>query len=226
MKLVIFGNGSIAELAGYYFDTDSDHDVAGYVVNGEYLDGDTFNGKPLSAFETVTDQYPPDEFGLFIALGYAGLNRVRQDKFEAVRALGYEMPSYVAGRSAVADNVEIGDNCFVLENQTVQPFCRLGDNVTLWSGNHIGHHSVIADHVFISSHVVVSGHCTIGERCFIGVNATLRDNCEIGADSFVGMAAPVVADVAAGSVVVGQSGEVFGPDDRRSKALKRKYFNA
>ena len=52
-----------------------------------------------------------------------------------------------------------GDNCFILEDNTVQPFVTIGNNVTLWSGNHIGHDSVIEDDCFISSHVVVSGTC-------------------------------------------------------------------
>ena len=57
---------------------------------------------------------------------------------------------------------------------------KIGDNVTLWSGNHIGHHSIISDHTFISSHVVVSGGVEIGEQCFIGVNVTLADHIKIG----------------------------------------------
>jgi UDP-3-O-[3-hydroxymyristoyl] glucosamine N-acyltransferase len=74
----------------------------------------------------------------------------------------------------------VGDNCFILENNVIQPFVRVGNNVTLWSGNHIGHHSTIGDHCFISSHVVISGSCEIGENCFLGVNATVRDNVKLG----------------------------------------------
>ena len=35
---------------------------------------------------------------------------------------------------------------------------RIGNDVVLWSGNHIGHDSTIGDHCFIASHVVVSGN--------------------------------------------------------------------
>jgi len=31
----------------------------------------------------------------------------------------------------------------------------IGNNVTLWSGNHIGHDAMIDDHGFITSHVVI-----------------------------------------------------------------------
>jgi UDP-3-O-[3-hydroxymyristoyl] glucosamine N-acyltransferase len=78
-----------------------------------------------------------------------------------------------------------GDNCFIFEDNTIQPFVKIGSNVTLWSGNHIGHHSTIESHNFISSHVVISGHCHIGPNCFLGVNATLHNNVKLGAENIL-----------------------------------------
>lgn len=69
----------------------------------------------------------------------------------------------------------MGDNCFVFENQTIQPFVKIGNDVIIWSGNHIGHHSMIGDHCFISSHVVISGNVKIEPYCFLGVNSSIRD---------------------------------------------------
>src|SRR5437868_4960954 len=59
-------------------------------------------------------------------------------------------------------------------------------NVLLWSGNHIGHHSVLRDNVFVSSHVVISGTCDIGENSFLGVNSTLANDITIGAYNWLG----------------------------------------
>ena len=77
---------------------------------------------------------------------------------------------------------------------------QIGANVTLWSGNHIGHHSVIEDNVFIASHIVISGNCRIGQSSFIGVNATLRDGVTIGERSVIGMGACVLGDCEAETV--------------------------
>ncbi|HEU4930551.1 MAG TPA: hypothetical protein VFT48_00650, partial [Pyrinomonadaceae bacterium] len=78
------------------------------------------------------------------------------------------------------------------EDNTIQPFTSIGNNVVLWSGNHIGHHSVIKDHVSFTSHVVLSGHCTVEPFAFFGVNATIRDGIHIAEGSFIAMAAAVV----------------------------------
>jgi carbonic anhydrase/acetyltransferase-like protein (isoleucine patch superfamily) len=85
---------------------------------------------------------------------------------------------------------------------------KLGANVVLWSGNHIGHHSRIGDHCFISSHVVVSGFCDVGPNCFFGVNATLGNNVTIGADCMLGAGAVVVKDVTADTLVRGNVTEL------------------
>ena len=98
---------------------------------------------------------------------------------------------------------DIGENCFILEDNTIQPFTRIGSNVVLWSGNHIGHHSTIDDHCFISSHVVVSGHCTIHPYSYVGVNATLRDGLDIAEGSFIAMGACVTKNTKAWMAYVG-----------------------
>lgn len=199
-KLVIFGTGEIAELAHYYFATDSDHEVVGFTVDGEYLGADRFCGCPLVAFEEIESAFPADRHQLFVALSYARLNAVRREKYEAAKARGYTMASYVSGRASILNEGRIGDNCFILEDNTIQPFVSIGNNVTLWSGNHIGHHSRIEDHAFLASHIVVSGGVTIGSSCFVGVNATLRDHVAIGANCVIGAGALILADAEPGGV--------------------------
>ena len=86
-------------------------------------------------------------------------------------------------------NVRFGEHCFVFEDNTVQPFVTLGDDVVLWSGNHIGHHTRIGSHNFFSSHVVISGSVVVGDRCFFGVNSTVRDNIVIEDENIIGAGA-------------------------------------
>lgn len=192
--LVLFGAGQIAELAHDYFTEDSDHDVVAFTVDTAWLKHETFCGKPLVAFESLATQYPPDTHDLFIALSYTGLNQLRREKYLAAKALGYRLASYISSRATVLNRGQHGDNCFILEDNTLQPCVTLGNNVTLWSGNHIGHHSVIGDHCFLASHIVVSGGVHIGPSCFIGVNATLRDHIRIGAECLIGAGALILAD--------------------------------
>lgn len=205
--LVIFGTGDIAQLAHYYFSNDSDYQVAVFTVDSEFITAPEFCGLPVVAFEQIVEQFPPENHDLFVALSYAKLNQVRKEKYLAVKAMGYRMASYVSSRATVLSQFEIGENCFILEDNTLQPFAKIGNNVTLWSGNHVGHHSVIEDHCFIASHVVISGGVTIGESCFIGVNATLRDHITVGEKCVIGAGALILSNAESEGVYIGNTTE-------------------
>lgn len=201
--LIIFGTGEIAQLAHYYFSTDSEYDPVAFTVDTNYLDRDTFCGLPVFAFEGIAKSHAPEHCEFFVALSYSKLNAVRKEKYLGAKALGYRIASYISSHATVLNDKRIGENCFILEDNTIQPFVTIGNNVTLWSGNHIGHHSTIEDHCFIASHVVVSGSVVIGEQCFIGVNATLRDNIRVGPRCVIGAGALLLSDAESDGVYIG-----------------------
>ena len=213
-KLIIFGTGQIAELAYYYFSSDSEYSIQGFSVDKEYIESDDFFGLPVIAFEEIQASFPPEDYEMFIALSYSEVNSIRKKKYFAAKAKGYKLASYISSRATILNNMSIGDNCFILENNTIQPFVSIGNNVTLWSGNHIGHHSEICDHVFIASHVVVSGGVHIGSQSFLGVNATLINNISIGDGCVIGAGALVNSNVESHLVIKSNaSNSIFSTDE-------------
>lgn len=206
-QLVIFGSGDIAQLAHFYFSTDSDYEVVAFTVDAAYLVEPVFCGLPVVPFEEVVLKFSPAEHYFYVALSYSKLNAVRKEKYLVAKALGYRLASFISSRATVLNEGRIGENCFILEDNTLQPFVTIGNNVTLWSGNHIGHHSTIEDHCFIASHVVVSGGVKIGEQCFIGVNATLRDHIRIGDRCVIGAGALLLGDAETEGVYIGTATE-------------------
>lgn len=195
-RLVLFGTGPIAEVASVLFTHDSEYEVVGFTVDAPYVQADTFQGLPLVPFDAVTARFPPEEHDLFVALGYTQLNALRARKCAEAEALGYRLARYVSSRATVFPGFEPGPNAFILEDNTIQPFARVGRNVTLWSGNHIGHHATIEDDCFVSSHVVISGGVTVGPGSFLGVNATIRDHVTIGERCVIGAGTLILEDAA------------------------------
>jgi sugar O-acyltransferase (sialic acid O-acetyltransferase NeuD family) len=203
-KVVIFGVQDFASLAHFYLTHDSPHQVVAFCVNRDYLPEDrTFEGLPIVAFEEVEEQHPPGEYSFFAPMSHRRMNRLRESIYHAIKAKGYELISYVSSKATTFPGAPIGDNCFILENNTIQPFVTIGNNVVLWSGNHIGHHSTIRDHVLFTSHVVLSGHCNVEPYCFFGVNATIRDGARLAEGSLIAMGAVVTRDTEAWGVYRG-----------------------
>ena len=201
-KIVIFGAEDIAKLADYYFTHDSEHEVVAYTVDRAYRQSDSYMNRPFVDFEEVERLYPPADYQLFVAVSYTKMNQLRALKYVEAKAKGYTLPSYISSRCTFLSQFQPGDNCFILEDNTIQPFAQIGNNVTLWSGNHIGHDSVIEDHCYLTSQVVVSGHVRIQPYCFLGVNATLRNGITIGASSLIGAGAIIMQDTEEGAVFV------------------------
>ena len=201
-KVIVFGVLDTAELAHYYLTHDSDHEVVAFTVNRQYIEQDQFHGLPVVAFEDVETLFPPSEYHFFAPMTGRNMNRNREAIYNHAKAKGYQFISYISSRATICGNV-IGENCFILEDNTIQPFTTIGNNVVMWSGNHIGHHGQIKDHVFFTSHVVLSGHCVVESYSFFGVNSTIRDYTTIAQGTLVGMASAIMKETEEWGVYVG-----------------------
>lgn len=201
-EVVIFGVKDTAELALWYLTHDSEYKVVAFTVHRAYMDGNTFHELPVVPFEELAQYYSPEQYLLFAPMTGVKMNTLRKEVYLMGKAMGYTYISYISSKATVCGNA-IGENCFILEDNTIQPYTTIGNNVVLWSGNHIGHHGRIDDHVFFTSHVVLSGHCHVKERAWIGVNATIRDYTVIGEGSLISMGALITKSTEDGAFYMG-----------------------
>ncbi len=217
--VVLFGTGDFARVASVYLEHDSPYNVVAFSVHETFRSEPTLLGKPVVPFESLADDYPAAQCDMFVAVGFSRLNKARAEIYHACKALSYKLITYVNSKTTVWGEVELGDNCFVFENNVLQPFVKIGYDTILWSGNHIGHDALIGNHCFITSHAVISGNTRIGNNCFIGVNATVRDRVTIGDESVIGAGALILKDAEPFSVFQGQATEVSRVPSHRLRAV-------
>ena len=218
-KLIIFGIGELGELAKFYFDNDSDFQTVAFTLDEKYIKENTFSGLPVYSFSDLENNFNPDDYYLFIAIGYSKINKIREEKYYQALDKGYKLASYISSKASIFKNCIIGSNCFILEDNTIQPFVKIGNNVTLWSGNHIGHHSFIKDNCFITSQVVISGGVEVSENCFIGVNSTIRDRIKVGSFSIIGAGSIILKNVEPFGLYVGKETERSKVPSNRIRAI-------
>ena len=209
-KAIIFGTSGQAEVMAYLFDHDSEYEVVAFTSTKDFITGSEVYGRPLVAFEEIEKDFPPGKFEMHIAIGYNTQNTVREKFYNEAKNKGYKLITYISSK-CTNYAASIGDNCFIFEDNTIQPFVKIGNNCILWSGNHIGHHSVVEDNVFISSHVVISGHCRIGHHSFLGVNSTLRDGIKIAPFTTLGAGCLIVKDTEEGKTYIGTKASEIQP---------------
>lgn len=199
-KVIIFGIGRGADVAFRYLIKDSPHHICAFTVEKQYLKETTFHGLPIIDFDIIETIYPPGEYKMFIPLGFKYLNKIRQEKYMKAKQKGYAFISYVSSTIPHIENLKVGENCFILDGQTINLDVTIGNNVTIWSGNHIGDCSVIKDHNWLSSHVCISGDVTIESFCFLGNNSTISNQVTIAPHSFIGANALITKNTVEGGV--------------------------
>jgi sugar O-acyltransferase (sialic acid O-acetyltransferase NeuD family) len=206
-KVVLFGIGRGADVAFRFLTRDSDHEVCGFAADRKYLVRDTFHDLPAVDFENVEQRFPPDEFKFLVLLGYQGMNALRAEKYLAAKTKGYSFISYVNSQFYRAEDLDVGENCFILDNQSISLDVKIGNNVVMWSSNHVGDLSTIGDHCWLASHVTVAAEVSVQPYCFLGIGATVGNKLTLGRRTFVGANALVASSTEENSVHVSSMSE-------------------
>ncbi len=217
-KIVIFGNTKLAELAHFYLTKDSPNDVVAFTVDEEYIKEKEFCGLPVIPYQDIVNLYPPDDFKMIVSIGYKDMNKIREKKYHQSKEKGYTLISYINSRAILwIDSKNIGDNCFILENQIVQPDVIIHNNIVIWGGCHFGHNTIIRDNTWISPHAAICGGVEICENSFIGANVTIKDNVRIGRECIIGAGSLILNDADDKSVYVEKNTDIY--------RLDSEYFN-
>lgn len=202
-KLIIIGEGAFAEVAYEYFTYDSAYEIVAFSVEERFVRKETLFGCPVVPFEQLETFYSPSEHNFFVAITYFRLNKVRAELYHQAQKKGYTPASYISPQAFVWQNCKLGEHCFIFEKSIIQPFVQIGNNVILWSGSFIGHHSMIADHCFIGGHTAINGTVKIGEYTFLGSNSTVANHLNVGKNCIISAGGLILSDVEDDQVVIG-----------------------
>jgi len=193
-KIVIFGTGELAQRIFYYL-KDAKDEVVAFSANKANMNSDELLGLPVIPFENIEEKYPPGEFSMFIALAYSEMNKKRAKFFDEAKTKGYELYSFVHPSTKIWDEFEMGENCFILAENIIQPFVKIGNNVLIGSNNLISHNVVIENNCFLTSNITLGGHITIGANSFVGLSATINQRVKIGKECIIGAGTLITKDV-------------------------------
>ena len=193
-KVVILGISDFASQVHFYLKNDSDFEVVAFTVNAQFNTTKTFLDLPVVDFEKVEKIYPPSEFEMFVAIGYKKLNTIREIKFKEAKQKGYQLISYICSKNLVWSDLEVGENCFIMEGNIFMQNVKIADNVIFAIGNKIGHDTIIEENCFITSSVMMGGFCTIRKNSFIGMSTVIKDKTTIGEFNILGAGSVILKD--------------------------------
>lgn len=180
--------------------TDSGHDVVGCVSR----DGVGVVGLPCRVLGREADlELLAEQAGVRHAFVAVGDNAARERVSERCRAAGLQLVNAVSRFAMVSPAAELGVGVAVLAGAVVNPSAIIADGAIINTRASIDHDVYVGPFAHVAVGVSLAGGVTVGERSLLGVGACVVPLARIGADAVVGAGAAVVADVAAGTTVVG-----------------------
>jgi sugar O-acyltransferase (sialic acid O-acetyltransferase NeuD family) len=212
IPLLIFGTGNNAECAHYYLTHDvaykNKYEVVGFITENKDANMSNFCGLDVHELDGIETLFDPSLIKVIAPISGRNMNKYRERIFNTLLEKRFEFINYISSKANVFTE-KIGRNCFILEDNTIQPFVEIGDNCMIWSGNHIGHHSKLGNHIFMTSHIVISGLCQIGDYCYIGVNVSIRDSTILAPNTVIGMHSGVTKNTESYKIYTGCPAKIF-----------------
>jgi sugar O-acyltransferase (sialic acid O-acetyltransferase NeuD family) len=191
-EIIIFGTGEFAQEIFLYLEKFSKLKVVAFTINKEFIKDEILFEKPIIPFEEIENKYSPNDVSMLICIGFSKMNKKREKIFLEVKNKNYKLENFIHPSNYVWDELEIGENCIILENNVIRPHVKIGNDVIIENNNVISHHCIIKDHCYITSQAIIAGHVTIEPNCFLGINCTIRNRIKIAKESLIGASAVIL----------------------------------
>ncbi len=124
----------------------------------------------------------------------------------------------------IRDQVEIGNNCVIMMNATINIGAVIGDNTMIDMNTVLGGRATVGKNCHIGAGAVLAGvieppsatPVIIEDGVVIGANAVVLEGCKVGEGSVVAAGAIVTEDVPAGVVVAGTPARIIKKVDEKT----------
>ena len=200
-NIIVFGSGEFGTLIQNVMSYNQDFQIAAFGDDNmdkskiTTIDVPLFNQGDLFQFAKEND--------IHTAIMAIGNNRVRAEKYNLFKEVGFEMLSIVHPKALIDTKVVFGDNVIIEMGTAIHTHSKIGNNVFLGGDALIGHHNIIGNHVLVGGNASFGGAVVVEDYASVGVGSSIKPGVNIGKGAIVGVGAVVIKDVEPGTTVVG-----------------------
>lgn len=185
--------------------------VCGFTVDDCCINGadKEFCSLPLIPFSEVETKFNPQKYKMISSVGFLEMNELREKKYIEAKEKGYDFVNYIDKTVKIHDEVEIEENCIILDFVSIHPGTKIRKG-TFISGNvNIGHGCIIESYNWINAGVSMAGFCNIGKGCFFGVNSSVANGVKIGEKNFIAAGTVINKDTNNDEVYISEPSQLF-----------------
>lgn len=198
-RIVIIGAGDGGRLISQLLKAQRRFELIGFIDDDEQLQSKTINGHKVIG--RSADLKKIKKGGFIVSLGKN--MKARGRLFDLALKAGLEPVSLIHRTALIDKSAEIAGGAIVLANCVINPFCRVGKNVFIFTGTILEHDNEIGNNVYFSPGVSLAGRVKVGDNTFFGINSCVIEGIRVGSNVIVGAGSVVLRDIPDDVIVAG-----------------------
>lgn len=131
----------------------------------------------------------------FITVGSIGNTGLRHRLYQMIKEIGFTVPSIIDPSAIVAQDVKIGEGCFVGKGAVLNSGTEIGECAIINTGAVIEHDCQIGAFSHISPGTVLCGQVRVGNDSHVGAGSVVRQQITIGNETLIGIGSVVVQNI-------------------------------
>ncbi len=193
--ILLLGLGGHAHSVVDSIEQDRKYNIVGF------LDTEKMQGKQYKDYRVLdTDDALQKYFdsgikNAFITIGFMGHGMVRNQLYQRLKDIGYNIPNIIDKTAVISENVEFEDGIFVGKKAVINANVKIGKMCIINTGAIVEHDCKIKSFSHIAVGSVVCGGVLIGEGTLIGANTTVIQQKVIGNKCIIGAGTVVSRDI-------------------------------
>lgn len=197
-KILIYGINQQAQQLYYYISKEDAGEVAAFVVDKDFYNGNNLLGLPIVCFEQIKEKFSPMEYNIIVSFGYKNMVRNRQKKILNCVNMGYHIQNFISKDARVYTD-QIGSGVIIYPNTVIEPYVKIGDGNFFETSCTIAHNTIIGDFNFFSPGVTIGGDVFIGDNCFLGISSIITTGIKIESLVLIGAGVCVTKNLQKGT---------------------------
>lgn len=183
--IIILGKGGHARSLVDILEREGKYRIAGYVVNNDEEEVD--ERYPVIGCDNDLEKiFKSGITNAAVGVGYLGKSDLRERLWKRLNEIGFQMPTVCDPSAIIANNVQIGEGCFIGKGAIINANASIGKLCIINSGAIIEHDCSVDEFSHISVGSVLCGNAKVGRASFVGANATVIQGRIIGNNCIVG----------------------------------------
>lgn len=120
-----------------------------------------------------------------VGVGYLGKGRIRENLYNRLKRIGYELPVITDPSATVSMTAEVEEGTFIGKSAIVNAEAKIGTMAIINTKALVEHECEVGDFSHIAVGAVLCGQVKVGRGAFVGANATVIQCGTIGEGSII-----------------------------------------